>query len=144
MKKKKKILKPYKKKIHLNDEVFSYQIHTEKWSRFSGNINLWLKIRRENAADTISFKLKVGEWISPGSDCCGSKSCSCYWQEDYQEINNPVKPSLIKELIKEFILQTQEKSYKGTGLKDNPIILHTKKLIASEENKLKFLKACKY
>lgn len=126
MKNKKKFLKPYKRKVHIGGKEWSYQINASKLPI----TYVYLKIRPEKPLETHTISLRNGSHIDDE-----------YFDET---VYIGLKPSMVKEIIEQFILKTKPKLYIGEGTKEKPIDLwFDEEADPSEVNKTRFILACK-
>lgn len=107
MKQKTKILSPYKRKVHVDGQEWSYRITSEtihicdpkrkkKWKFFTNQDDLY-----------------PHDW-----------DCDCYWCECSLGVwRRPIRPSQVKKLIQAKILGTIEAWKTQSGTVDNPVRL---------------------
>ena len=109
MKEIKKKLNPYKRKIVIESEQWTYRIT-------SATVEIC------NPLNTKKYKFFIDNNVDLSCSCEDSP-CDCYWWYD-GPYKKPVKPKHIRLIIESLILDKNDYYKKDEGVKENPIKIH--------------------
>lgn len=102
MKNKKKILSPFKRKIHIDGREWSYQIKKSKYPDSSGYIRIC------NPSNTKKFQIKI-ETLGKSGTLQEMEWCPEEFDGEWDEVYSvSITPSIVKELILSEIIKNRD------------------------------------